>query len=74
MSTYTSVDEGFTVDIYKSFASLWKDIDGNDYYLEADNQKPLTKSLLKEELKEFNMARLYQEDSNDWTLKIQIHK
>jgi hypothetical protein len=73
MSTYTTVDEGFTVDIYKSFVSLWKDIDGNDYYLEADNQKPLTKALLKEELKEFNMARLYQEDSNDWTLKIQIH-
>lgn len=83
MALYTIVDDGYDVDVCKSFAALWNYIQGSAHrstdsdtplYLGSGDTVPLTKAALRQALAEIGgTAWVYEEDADDWTLKIQAH-
>lgn len=73
MSIYTVVDEGYEVDVFRTFEALWARYENADTYLDDYCQRPMTKSSLRAELRKNGEARLYEEE-NDWKYKVVVHK
>lgn len=81
MATYTTVDDGYDVDLYKSFDALWDAASGahrqtdedEPLYLDGSEETKLTKAALRAELKQHRRAYIYESGQNDWTLKINAH-
>jgi len=81
MAHYTSVDDGYDVELYKSFESLWKAASGahrhTEYdeplWLDANESVRLTKTALRKELASGPWVWIYESGQNDWTLKLQKH-
>jgi hypothetical protein len=81
VTTYTTVDDGYEVNVFKSFESLWNSV-SNEHrhsdkdaplYLDEDESMPLTKAVLRETLKQSRLAWIYEPGQGDWTLRIQAH-
>lgn len=80
MAKYTTVDEGYDVQVYTSFAALWRDVSTCRYhteldeplYLDSSEETKLTQAALKKEL-ESGAAYIYESNRGDWTLKVERH-
>jgi hypothetical protein len=72
MAIYTTVDEGYQVDVCASFESLWRGLEKEGCCINGAGR--LTKAALKRALSADGMARIYESpESSDWKLKIQKH-
>jgi hypothetical protein len=80
MALYTVVDDGYDVDVFKSFEALWKSVsqchrrteDNTPLWLDESESVRLTKSEFRRELSEHGCARIFEDGyGSDWTLKVQ---
>ncbi len=79
MALYTVVGEGYDVDVFRSFESLWKYVSqchrrtDNDspLWMDDDESVKLTKDKLREEITRNGYANISEEGyGGDWTIKI----
>lgn len=73
MTIYTVVDEGYDVDVFRTFEALWARYENADTFLDDYLERPLTKSALRAELRKSGEARLYEVEG-DWKYKVVAHK
>lgn len=72
MSIFTVVDEGYEVEVYRSFTSLWHMVNSNypTATLDQKGNTRLTRAALQRELRQ-GIAWVYAGDDSDWYIKIQ---
>jgi hypothetical protein len=72
MTLYSTVDEGYEVEIHRSLASLWSSVKGENRFLDRAGRTPLNEKTLAAALRQ-GTARIYEDEARDWCVKIQRH-
>lgn len=77
MALFTTVDESYSVQVFRTFAALWDHVvgasTGRPQLLGQGEGAPrLTKAALKAELAT-GVARVYNDGDEDWVVRIQSH-
>lgn len=72
MAIYSTVDDGYEVEIHRSLASLWSSVKGENRFLDRDRDVPLTEKKLAAALRK-GTAWIYEDGDGDWFVKIQRH-
>ena len=70
MTLYTSVDESYSVFVYKSLKRVFRSVDDTHRYLDHDRVQPLTFNAFKKELKENGYALIYETGRSDWVERV----
>lgn len=80
MTLYTVVDDGYYVEVFRSFEEMWKSV--SQCHIHTDKNSPLwldesesirlTKAMLLKELHEQGCVCIFEEGQfGDWTIKVQ---
>lgn len=70
----TAVDEGYSVDVFKTAKAAWERFSRSGLKLSEDAQEPMTEKAFREALKSRGEVKLYEENSDDWAYKVTAHE